>query len=85
MSIVDGRLTSGGGKCEPWLLDRSRALLGSEWWSVWTVSVGLLEKSLHDVGMESCLCNENHRFWDRLVRNARRIIRSEWRLEVSNT
>ena len=28
MSIVDGKLTSGGGKCEPWLLDRSRALLG---------------------------------------------------------
>ena len=49
------------------------------------MSVGLLEKSLHDVGMDSCLCNENHRFWDRLVRNARTIIRSERRLKVSNT
>lgn len=48
------------------------------------MSVGLLEKSLHDVGMKSCLYNENHRFWDRLVRNARRIIPSEWYLEVSN-
>ena len=28
MSIVDARLTSVGENCEPWLLDRSRALLG---------------------------------------------------------